>query len=216
MPSLIYFCLFSIFLLRILFFAWRARNIDLIYRDIRLFKKKLIRFYLSFYIVLFFTLTSVKIWYSFFIMTFLLFAATWIGQIIYSAKMGTKPPMSYSYIFFVSIFKMIIPIYLKCYSSSIFSFRPNYLKVIILDGILFIEAIILSLQKLIGPKFFLTKKYKQPKYDYFRKKSEISEADLEQECVICLENIGKISEDNEIDINIKKDKNEKFNFEKYI
>jgi hypothetical protein len=216
MPSLIYFCLFSIFLLRILFFAWRARNIDLIYRDIRLFKKKLIRFYLSFYIVLFFTLTSVKIWYSFFIMTFLLFAATWIGQIIYSAKMGTKPPMSYSYIFFVSIFKMIIPIYLKCYSSSIFSFRPNYLKVIILDGILFIEAIILSLQKLIGPKFFLTKKYKQPKYDYFRKKSEISEADLEQECVICLENIGKINEDNEIDINNKKDKNEKFNFEKYI
>ena len=216
MPSIIYFCLFSIFLLRILFFAWRARNIDLIYRDVRLFKKKLIRFYLSFYIVLFFTLTSVKIWYSYFIMTFLLFSATWIGQIIYSAKMGTKPPMSYSYIFFLSIFKMIIPIYLKCYSNSIFSFRPNYLKVIILDGSLFIEAIILSLQKLIGPKFFLTKKYKQPKYDYFRKKSEISEADLEQECVICLENIGKICEDNEIGVNIKKDKNEKFNFEKYI
>ena len=215
MPSLIYFCLFSIFLLRILFFAWRARNIDLVYRDIRLFKKKLIRFYLAFYIVLFFTLTSVKIWYSYFIMTFLLFSATWLGQIIYSAKRGTKPPMSYSYIFCVSLFKMFIPIYLKCYSNSIFSFRPNYLKVVILDGTLFIEAIILSLQKLIGPKFFLTKKYKQPKYDYFRKKSEINEAELEQECVICLENMGKISEDTEAEKN-KKDKNEKFNLEKYL
>ena len=215
MPSIIYFCLFSIFLLRILFFAWRARNIDLVYRDIRLFKKKLIRFYLAFYIVLFFTLTSVKIWYSYFIMTFLLFLATWIGQIIYSAKRGTKPPMSYSYIFCVSFFKMFIPIYLKCYSNSIFSFRPNYLKVVILDGTLFIEAIILSLQKLIGPKFFLTKKYKQPKYDYFRKKSEINEAELEQECVICLENMGKITEDTEAEKN-KKDKKEKFNLEKYL
>lgn len=216
MPSLLYFCLFSIFLLRILFFAWRARNIDLIYRDLRLFKKKLIRFYLSFYILLFFTLTSVKIWYSYFIMTFLLFLATWLGQIIYSAKKGTKPPMSYSYIFFVTLSKMSIPIYLKCYPNSIFSYRPNYLKVAILDGALLLEGIIVSLQKLLGPKFFLTKKYKQPKYDYFRKKNEISDADLEQECVICLDNIGKINENLGDDYEKPKNKNERFDLEKYI
>ena len=212
MPTVLYFCLFSIFLLRILFFAWRARNIDLIYRDMRLFKKKLIRFYLSFYCVLFFTLTSVKIWYTYFFMTFLLFFGTWIGQIIYSSKKGTKPPMSYSYIFFVTLFKMIIPIYLKCYSNSIFSFRPNYLKVFILNGVMVFEAIVLSLQKLLGPKFFYFKKYKQPKYNYFRKKSEITENDLEQECVICLENIGKITEY----IVPNKNKNEKFDLEKKI
>ena len=216
MPSLLYFCLFSIFLLRILFFAWRARNIDLIYRDVRLFKKKLIRFYLSFYILLFFTLTSVKLWYSYFIMTFLLFLATWLGQIIYSAKKGTKPPMSYSYIFFVTLSKMSIPIYLKCYPNSIFSYRPNYLKVIILNGVLFLESVIVSLQKLLGPKFFLTKKYKQPKYDYFRKKNEINEADLEQECVICLDNIGKINENTGDDYNKPKNKNERIDLEKYI
>ena len=86
-----------------------------------------------FYCVLFFTLTSVKIWYTYFFMTFLLFFGTWIGQIIYSARKGTKPPMPYLYIFFVTLFKMIIPIYLKCYSNSIFSFRPNYLKVFALS-----------------------------------------------------------------------------------
>ena len=104
-------------------------------------------------------------------------------------------------------------------SNSIFSFRPNYLKVFILDGIIFIEAIILSLQKLIGPKFFLTKKYKQPKYDYFRKKNEICEADLEQECVICLENIGKITKNIDDENNINKNKNnikEKFDLEKFF
>ena len=125
MPTVLYFVLFSCFLLRILFLAWRARNVDLIYRDMRLFKKKLIRFYLAFYCVLFFTLTSIKIWYSNFFMTFLLFCSTWVGQIILSARKGTKPPMDYSYIFIVTLFKMFIPFYLKGYPNSIFSFRPN-------------------------------------------------------------------------------------------
>ena len=214
MPALFYFLLFSVFLIRILFFSWRARNIDLIYRDARLFKKKLIRFYLSVYILLIFTMASLKIWYSYFIMTFLLFLGTWIGQIIYSAKKGTKPSMPHSYIFLVSLFKSFIPIYLKCYPNSIFSFKPNYLKVIMLDSVLYIEAIILSCQKIFGPKFFLTKKYKQPKFDYYKQEKDIDEKSKQQECVICLENIGKINQSEEMSIN--NNTNEKFDLEKYI
>ena len=213
MPAIFYFFLFSVFLIRILFFSWRARNIDLIYRDARLFKKKLIRFYLSVYILLIFTMASLKIWYSFFIMTFLLFLGTWLGQIIYSAKKGTKPSMPHSYIFFVTIFKSFVPIYLKCYPNSIFSFKPNYLKVIILDSVLYIEAIILSCQKLFGPKFFLTKKFKQSKFDYYKQEKDIDEKSKNQECVICLENIGKITQ-NEEEKNANN--NEKFDLEKYI
>ena len=214
MPAIFYFFLFSVFLIRILFFSWRARNIDLIYRDARLFKKKLIRFYLSVYILLIFTMASLKIWYSFFIMTFLLFLGTWLGQIIYSAKKGTKPSMPHSYIFFVTIFKSFVPIYLKCYPNSIFSFKPNYLKVILLDSVLYIEAIILSCQKLFGPKFFLTKKFKQSKFDYYKQEKDIDEKSKNQECVICLENIGKITlieEEKYVNNN-----NEKFDLEKYI
>ena len=214
MPAIFYFFLFSVFLIRILFFSWRARNIDLIYRDARLFKKKLIRFYLSVYILLIFTMASLKIWYSFFIMTFLLFLGTWLGQIIYSAKKGTKPSMPHSYIFFVTIFKSFVPIYLKCYPNSIFSFKPNYLKVIILDSVLYIEAIILSCQKLFGPKFFLTKKFKQSKFDYYKQEKDIDEKSKNQECVICLENIGKITQNEEAK-NVNNN-NEKFDLEKYI
>ena len=160
-------------------------------------------------------MASLKIWYSYFIMTFLLFLATWIGQIIYSAKKGTKPSMPHSYIFLVTLFKSFVPIYLKCYPNSIFSFKPNYLKVIILDSVLYIEAIILSCQKLFGPKFFLTKKYKQPKFDYYKQEKEIDEKSKNQECVICLENIGKINQlEEENDKN--KNSNEKFDLEKYI
>jgi hypothetical protein len=214
MPSVLYFFLFSVFLLRILFFSWRARNIDLIYRDPRLFKKKLIRFCLSVYILLIFTMASLKIWYIYFPMTFLLFLGTWLGQIIYSAKKGTKPSMPFSYIFFVTLFKSFIPIYLKCNPNSIFSFKPNYLKVIILDSVLYIEAIILSFQKLFGPKFFLTKKYKHPKFDYYKQEKEIDEKDKNQECVICLDNIGKIPQNE--DENIMNENHGKFDLEKYL
>ena len=213
MPGIIYFCLFSVFLLRILFFSWRARNIDLIYRDSQLFKRKLIQFYLSVYILLIFTMASLKIWYSYFIMTFFLFFGTWLGQIIYSAKKGTKPSMPHSHIFLVTIFKAFVPIYLKCYPNSIFSFKPNYLKAFILDIVLIFEAIILSLQKLLGPKFFLTKKYKQPKFDYYKQENEIDEKTKNQECVICLENIGKISQFEE---NKENTENTKFNLEKFL
>ena len=213
MPGIIYFCLFSFFLLRILFFSWRARNIDLIYRDSQLFKRKLIQFYLSVYILLIFTMASLKIWYSYFIMTFFLFFGTWLGQIIYSAKKGTKPSMPHSHIFLVTIFKAFVPIYLKCYPNSIFSFKPNYLKAFILDSVLIFEAIILSLQKLLGPKFFLTKKYKQPKFDYYKQENEIDEKTKNQECVICLENIGKISQFEESKENTE---NTKFNLEKFL
>ena len=214
MPSVLYFFLFSVFLLRILFFSWRARNIDLIYRDPRLFKKKLIRFCLSVYILLIFTMASLKIWYIYFPMTFLLFLGTWLGQIIYSAKNGTKPSMPFSYIFFVTLFKSFIPIYLKCNPNSIFSFKPNYLKVIILDSVLYIEAIILSFQKLFGPKFFLTKKYKHPKFDYYKQEKEIEEKDKNQECVICLDNIGKIPQNEEE--NSMNENHGKFDLEKYL
>ena len=214
MPSVLYFFLFSVFLLRILFFSWRARNIDLIYRDPRLFKKKLIRFCLSVYILLIFTMASLKIWYIYFPMTFLLFLGTWLGQIIYSAKKGTKPSMPFSYIFFVTLFKSFIPIYLKCNPNSIFSFKPNYLKVIILDSVLYIEAIILSFQKLFGPKFFLTKKYKHPKFDYYKQEKEIDEKDKNQECVICLDNIGKIPQNEEE--NSMNENHGKFDLEKYL
>ena len=85
MPSIVYFGLFSIFLLRILFIGWKSRYMDLLFNDMAQFRKKLFRFYLIFYCLLFCTLISIKLWYTYFIFTFFLFASTWIFQIYYSA-----------------------------------------------------------------------------------------------------------------------------------
>jgi hypothetical protein len=192
MPSMIYFALFSIFLLRILFIGWKSRYMDLLFNDMAQFRKKLFRFYLIFYCLLFCTLISIKIWYTYFIFTFFLFVSTWIFQIYHSAKNGTKPPMPYSYIFIASLFKMLIPIYLKAYDNNIFSLRPSYFKVFLCVSIVLIEAIIVSLQKLLGPKFFIPRKYRQLAFDYYKSSEEIPDNIKSNECVICLENLDNL------------------------
>ena len=70
MPSMTYFILFSIFLLRILFIGWKSRYIELLFNDAAQFRKKLFRFYLVFYFLLLCTLISIKLWYTYFIFTF--------------------------------------------------------------------------------------------------------------------------------------------------
>ena len=196
MPSMTYFTLFSIFLLRILFIGWKSRYIELLFNDISQFRKKLFQFYLIFYCLLLCTLVSIKLWYTYFIFTFFLFGGTWIFQIYYSVKKGTKPPMPYSYIFITSLFKILIPIYLKAYNNNIFSLRPSYLKVFICISIVFVEAIIVSLQKLLGPKFFIPERYREPTFDYYKSAEEIPENKKSGECVICLENLDNLEINN--------------------
>ena len=190
MPSFCYFALFSIFLLRILFLAWRARNRDV--TNMRVFRKKLLKFYLLFYIFLFISLISVKIWYSYFICTLLLMGSTWICQIIYSAKKGTKPPMSYAYILSTSFSKITLCIYLKAYKSNIFGYRPNYLKAFIVCFVIGIEAFILIIQKFFGAKYIIPKKFKKQGYNYYKKENEITEEEKEIECVICLDKLKNL------------------------
>jgi len=199
MPSFCYFCLFSIFLLRILFLAWRARNRDI--TDMQLFRKKLLRFYLLFYLFLFTTLISVKLWYSYFFFTFILFASTWICQIIYSAKQGTKPPMSYLYILSTSFSKISISFYIKAYKNNIFGYRPNYTKVLIVNLVIIVEAAILFLQKFFGAKIIIPKRFRAQVYNYYKNEKEISDNDKEGECVICLDKIGNIELQEEGGIN---------------
>ena len=197
MPSMIYFTLFSIFLLRILLVGWKSRYIELMFNDMAQFRKKLFKFYLIFYCLLLGTLISIKLWYTYFIFTFFLFGGTWAFQIYYSAKKGTKPPMPFSYIFITSLFKILIPIYLKAYNNNIFSLRPSYLKVFICISFVFIEAVIVSLQKLLGPKFFIPEKYRERAFDYYKSEEEIPDNAKNNECVICLENLDNLAVNNQ-------------------
>ena len=186
MPSITYFSLFSVFQLRILFLAWKSRYNDLIYENVVLFRKKLFKFYSIFYAVLFISLISIKFIFEYYFLTFILFFITWIFQIYYSIKTSTKPPQPFSYIFLFTFSKMFAPIYIKAYPYNIFQLEPSYKKVFFICITLFIESIIISLQKILGPKFFIPKFLKGKQYNYYKNYNEINENDLESICPICL------------------------------
>ena len=186
MPSITYFSLFSVFQLRILFLAWKSRYNDLIYENVVLFRKKLFKFYSIFYAVLFISLISIKIIFEYYFLTYFLFFITWIFQIYYSVIKSTKPPQSFSYIFLFTFCKMFAVIYIKGYPYNIFQLEPSYLKVFFISITLFIESIIISLQKILGPKFFIPKFLKGEQYNYYRNYNEVNENDLESICAICL------------------------------
>ena len=197
--SLIIFILFSIEL-RILFNSWKSRNIDLMFENISLFRKKLLRFYTICYFSVLFLLMEIRLIIEYFILIYLLFFSTWFFQIYHSVKNSTKPPMSFQYIFSFALGKMMITIYLKANPYNIFELKPSYKKVIIISLTLLFELIIISLQKILGPKFFIPKYFKGEQYDYYRNNNEINENELEIICAICL---VKIKDDPTIDSDIK-------------
>ena len=72
MPSFILFVLFTN-LLKILFNAWKSRNIDLMFDNITLFRKKLLQFYIIFYFSLLFLLMGIRLIIEYFILIYLFF-----------------------------------------------------------------------------------------------------------------------------------------------
>lgn len=49
--SMSYFLLFAVFELRLLFFLWKSRYQELLYSNVTLFRKKLLKFYIVFCII---------------------------------------------------------------------------------------------------------------------------------------------------------------------
>ena len=215
MPSMTYFFLFSIFQLRILFLSWKSRYQEIMYNDINLFRRKLFKFYSLFYCILFVTLISIRFWYDNFYITYsLFFFGTWFFQIYHSATTGTKPPMSYSYIFIFSLCKMFIPLYIKGCPYNLFEFRPAYGKVSLISVTIIVEAIILSLQKLIGPKIVIPRFLREQAFEYYIGINEIP--NTQEECIICLEKLCNRSSSEEIKENDEANKNSDDYYKKLI
>ena len=114
------------------------------------------------------------------------------------------------YIVWLSLSRLFFPIYIKGYKNNFFDLRPSYFKIGILVFIIFAEAIILILQKSLGARIIVPKKFRKQNqvFDYYKDRVNI-EKHVSQNpiCVICLENLNVDVDEN---FNkIKKKKNRK-------
>ena len=203
-PSIVYFFAFSGFELRLLFFSWKARYTELLYSNPAQFKRKLFIFYFSFYILLFFSLISIKTIITHTSTCFILFSSTWIFQIIHSVRMGTRPPMSKSYIILSTLGKLFLPVYLKAYEGNLFELKPSYLKVSLLLSIVFIQVLILLIQKSFGGKAIVPRCWKKLGYNYYRESINVEEhISKNPDCAICL---GELTKEPDLEINVEGEK----------
>lgn len=197
-PSILYFVAFSAFELRLLIYSWKARNIDIIFTNPNLFRRKMLIFYSLFYIAQLLSLISIKIIFAHFFTCFIVYLCTWTFQIIHSIQRATRPPMSNWYIILSTLSKVFLPIYLKAYDGNAFELRPSYLKVSIIVLFVLIQMVILLMQKRFGAKFLVPKCWKTLPYDYYRKSINVDDhISQNPTCVICLESLKEDVVDQE-------------------
>ena len=187
-PFFFYF-IYTLIIQDYLLFAWKSRYNRNIINNRRALIKKYLIFVTINHSIIYGVLLKIKCWYSNSFYTFILYSLLWIGQIIYSIKKGTKPPMSYSYILFSSFSKLSICFYVKVYKNNIYNYRQNYLTMFSVSIIVIIEVIIICLQKFLGPKFIIPKRFRKKGYNYYRNENDITQNDKENVCVICLDKI---------------------------
>ena len=109
---------------------------------------------------------------------------------------------------------MFIPLYIKGCPYNLFEFRPAYGKVSLISVTIIVEAIILSLQKLIGPKIVIPRFLREQAFEYYIGINEIP--NTQEECIICLEKLCNRSSSEEIKENDEANKNSDDYYKKLI
>ena len=203
--TIIYFFCFILFELKLLFLIFRIKNES--GENIQIYRRRLLCLYIMFYICFSLIFFNIKICLTNYYLILTTYIFSWLSQIIFSVCKNQRPPMSRLYIVWNSLSRLFLPIYAKGIDKNFFDLKPSYLKVGLLILIIFIEAIILILQKSLGARIIIPKKCRKQnnKFDYYRDKVNIEKhVSKNPICVICLENLNVDVDENFNQIKKKK------------
>jgi len=139
-PAFFYFTNFSIFELRLLYNLWKNQNITDV-QDINNIRKKLIQFYITFYIFLFLSLFFVTKFYFEQMYIAIAVIVTWLPQIIYNIVYKNRTSMPIITIILNTINKLFIPVYFRGCRENIFKVRTDMNFTYLILGIMTFEVI---------------------------------------------------------------------------
>ena len=195
--TIIYFFNFVGFELKLLLLIFKLNNELDGNRD--MYRRRLLSLYLMAYIGFSFIFFNIKEVITNFYIILTAYTLLWLCQILVSICKNTRPPMSRLYIVWNSLSRLFLPIYLKGYPKNFFDLKPSYFKVGLLIIIIFVEAIILILQKSLGARIIIPKKFRkeQQRFNYYKDKVNIEKhVSKNPVCVICLENLNVDVDEN--------------------
>ena len=194
--TIIYFFGFTGFELKLLLLVFKIKN-NL--RNRNLYRRRLLSLYIMFYIIFVIISINMKQCITNFNLITIVYTLSWLSQILVSVCQNSRPPIPRLYIVWSSLSRLYLPIYAKGFKYNCFNLRPSYLKVLLLIIITFIEAIILLLQKSLGPRIIIPKKFRKQNqvFDYYKDKVNIQKHVSQNPiCVICLENLSVDVDEN--------------------
>ena len=204
--TVIYFFSFVGFELKLLLLVFRIRHEGVGNRE--MYRRRLLTLYLMFYVGFSFIFFNIKVCLTNFYLILFVYIISWLSQILFSICTNSRPPMSRLYIVWLSLSRLFFPVYVKGIDNNYFDLKPSYFKVLSLVIIIFIEAMTLILQKSLGPRIMIPKKFNNQNqvFDYYKDKVNI-EKHVSQNpiCVICLENLA-VDVDENLNIIKKKKK----------
>jgi hypothetical protein len=171
-PAFFFFINFAIFELRLLYNLWRNQNIGELNNPNQI-RKRLIKFYITFYIFLFLSLVFVTKFYFEKIYIIAAFIITWIPQIIHNAVYRNQISLPLITIFLNSLNKVIIPVYFRGCPKNIFRVKPDLGFLLIALSIVGVEIVILVMQTCWNPRFFIPCKQRVAEHKYYYSKNEL-------------------------------------------
>jgi len=145
-----------------------------------------------FYIVLTALILLSQYIFQSFLGLFIIFGTTWFPQIISNYQKGTAQ-LSLKYVWTVSLGRLYFVFYLGLCPDNLLSIKPKPIQSFILILILLIQVGLLHLQKSCGAKCILPRVFKKQPYNYYIDINNENREKFNNDCIICLENLVKIT-----------------------
>ena len=159
-PTCMYIVLWFIFQLKFLYVWWKAKNSDLFLQGNKQPRKALIWFYIKFYLI---ALGSL-ILFDYIIYdkyALLLFSSLMLfPQILFNTRNKSSDTPNISYAIINAITQGFFPLYIRGCPKNFFELKHDMKWAIVLIFIIFIQIVVLVLQRKWGPRFWIPKNWR--------------------------------------------------------
>jgi len=116
----------------------------------------------------------------------LLMYSYWIPQIIANARRDSRRALYPPYLWGTTLLRLAIPAYfLGCPRNVLIVIEPKYTLLIVLCIWVMFQVVVLWLQDIWGPRFFVPKRFLPEKYDYYRV-VDLTRIANNEDCAICM------------------------------
>ncbi|PVZ97477.1 hypothetical protein BB558_004348 [Smittium angustum] len=116
----------------------------------------------------------------------LILYSTWVPQIIRNARRGTSKGLKMEFIVCTSILRLLYPAYFFLVPDNILFLKTSRSVYVLITWVL-IQVLVLSLQELFGPRFFIPRRFLPEVYNYH---PAISNSDEESSQIVDSNHIG--------------------------